>query len=82
MELKLGPKDANQANQHNEHYTSLRAQANAEGDRMAKSFEQSHEAYARGDGARAKELSNQGKEHQRQMNDLNKQASDWIFIGA
>jgi len=46
---------------------------------MAKSFQESHEAYARGDGAAAKELSNKGKEHQRKMEQLNKQASDWIF---
>lgn len=48
---------------------------------MAKSFQESHEAYARGDGAAAKELSNKGKEHQRKMEQLNKQASDWIFVG-
>lgn len=48
---------------------------------MAQCFQQSHEAYARRDGALAKVLSNQGKEHQRKMADLNKQASDWIFTG-
>jgi len=47
---------------------------------MAQFFQQSHEAYARRDGALAKDLSNQGKEHQRKMEELNKQASDWIFI--
>lgn len=46
---------------------------------MAKCFEQSHEAHSRGDGATAKQLSNQGKEHQHKMESLNKQASDWIF---
>ena len=49
---------------------------------MAKCFQESHEAYARGDGARAKELSNQGKDHQRKMGDLNKEASDFIFVGS
>ena len=49
---------------------------------MAQCFHQSHEAYARRDGALAKDLSNQGKEHQRKMVEFNKQASDWIFIGA
>jgi hypothetical protein len=49
---------------------------------MAQCFQQSHEAYARRDGALAKDLSNQGKEHQRKMEEFNKQASDWIFIGA
>lgn len=47
---------------------------------MARAFQESHEAYARGDGAGAKELSNQGKDHQRKMEQLNKQASDWIFV--
>ncbi|KAF8161050.1 hypothetical protein B0H34DRAFT_795892 [Crassisporium funariophilum] len=72
--------DLNQINQSNDHYVGLRARANEHGDQMAKCFEQSHEAFARKDGALAKELSNQGKEHQRKMGDLNKQASDWIFI--
>jgi uncharacterized protein HemX len=49
---------------------------------MAQCFQQSHEAYARRDGALAKDLSSQGKEHQRKMEEFNKQASDWIFIGA
>lgn len=49
---------------------------------MAKCFQESHEAYARGDGALAKELSNQGKEHQKQMERLNQSASDFIFIGS
>ncbi|PPR07409.1 hypothetical protein CVT26_013725 [Gymnopilus dilepis] len=62
-----------------EDYASLRAQANEHGSQMAKCFQQSHEAYARGDGALAKDLSNQGKEHQRRMQELNKQASDYIF---
>jgi len=72
--------DLNQLNQSNEYYTGLRARANEEGDVMAKCFEQSHQAYSRGDGAEAKALSNRGKEHQRKMEDLNKQAADWIFI--
>ncbi|KAF9566814.1 DUF1771-domain-containing protein [Agrocybe pediades] len=65
--------------QDNEYYVSLRAQANEHGDEMARCFQRSHEAYAKGDGALAKELSNQGKEHQRKMEQLNKQASDYIF---
>ncbi|KAF8906578.1 hypothetical protein CPB84DRAFT_1726269 [Gymnopilus junonius] len=63
----------------NEYYASLRAQANEHGDQMSKCFQQSHDAYARGDGALAKDLSNQGKDHQREMDQLNKQASDYIF---
>ena len=48
-------------NQSNEQYKALRARANEEGDAMAKAFEESHQAYAGGDGALAKELSNKGK---------------------
>ncbi|KAG6813326.1 hypothetical protein H0H92_012139 [Tricholoma furcatifolium] len=72
--------DSNQINQSNDYYVNLRARANEEGDAMASCFEQSHQAYTRGDGAQAKSLSNRGKEHQRQMELLNKQAADWIFI--
>jgi hypothetical protein len=60
----------------------LRKRANEEGDAMAKCFQESHEAYENHDGAKAKELSNRGKEHQANMERLNKEASDWIFIGA
>ena len=40
---------------------------------------QSHQAYSDGDGARAKQLSNEGKEHDRKMDDYNRQASEYIF---
>lgn len=74
-------KDQNQINQHDEHYMSLRAKANEQGDLMARCFQQSHEAYGRGDGARAKELSEKGKQHERTMESLNAEASAWIFRG-
>jgi hypothetical protein len=48
---------------------------------MAKSFSQSHDAYNRGDHAAAKGFSNAGKAHQRKMEQVNKEASDWIFRG-
>lgn len=35
-----------------------------------------------GDGARAKQLSEQGKQHQANQQRLDGQASDWIFRGA
>ncbi|KAG2148594.1 hypothetical protein BD769DRAFT_1345237, partial [Suillus cothurnatus] len=73
--------DQNQGNQQNEHYTSLRAKANQEGDAMAKCFQQSHEAYSRREGALAKELSEKGKKHERTMEALNAEASAWIFRG-
>ena len=49
---------------------------------MAKAFEESHQAYASGDGALAKELSNKGKQHKAEMERLNRAASEWIFVGA
>jgi hypothetical protein len=60
---------------------SLRARANDEGDLMAKCFEQSHQAHSGHDDSQARMLSDQGHEHQKKMEDLNKEASDWIFIG-
>lgn len=48
---------------------------------MARAFEESHAAYARKDGAAAKELSNEGKAHQKEMDRLNAEASEWIFRG-
>ncbi len=68
-------------NQQNPHYTSLRARANSAGDKMAKCFEQSREAYSRRDGALAKQLSEEGKKHKAEMERLNKEASGWIFAG-
>ena len=60
---------------------SLRERANREGDAMARAFEQSHAAYARKDGVAAKEFSNEGKAHRREMERLNAEASAWIFRG-
>ncbi|KAN0091190.1 DUF1771 domain containing protein [Tylopilus felleus] len=71
--------DRNQINQHDEHYIALRAKANEQGDLMAQCFQQSHEAYNQGDGARAKALSGQGKQHEQTMESLNAEASAWIF---
>ncbi|KAF4599559.1 hypothetical protein EYR40_006653 [Pleurotus pulmonarius] len=71
--------DQNQINQQNDFYLSLRAQANEEGDRMARCFEESQQAYTSGSKARAKELSNEGKNHKAVMEELNRQASEWIF---
>jgi len=48
---------------------------------MARCFEESHLLYSRGDKAGAKNLSNEGKQHQQKMESLNKEASDWIFLG-
>lgn len=48
---------------------------------MVSCFERSHAAYEARDGALAKELSNEGKAHQHEMERLNAEASEWIFIG-
>lgn len=48
---------------------------------MARCFSESQKAYAEGDGARAKQLSEEGKKYKGQMEKLNKEASDWIFTG-
>ncbi|KAG8897547.1 hypothetical protein FRB99_008096 [Tulasnella sp. 403] len=71
--------DDNAINQENPHYKSLRARARQAGDAMARSFRESQDAYHTGNKARAKELSNQGKQQQAEMERLNKEASEWIF---
>ena len=71
--------DLNQINQDDPHYVSLRSRANGEGDKMANCFEESRRAYGAGDGARAKVLSNEGKEHKAKMEELHAEASAWIY---
>ncbi|KAG8885711.1 hypothetical protein FRB98_001664 [Tulasnella sp. 332] len=71
--------DDNAVNSENPAYVALRALANFEGDEMARCFRESKVAYASGDGAQAKDLSNQGKRHKEEMERLNNQASQWIF---
>ncbi|KAG8808859.1 hypothetical protein FRC17_003740 [Serendipita sp. 399] len=71
--------DENQANQHDPHYLDLRKRANQAGDSMGRCFEESKRAYESGDGAKAKQLSEEGKKHKAEMEHLNKEASDWIF---
>jgi len=46
---------------------------------MARCFEDSKRAYTAGDGARAKTLSNEGKEHKSNMERSNAEASAWIY---
>ncbi|KAK0215944.1 hypothetical protein EDD85DRAFT_996096 [Armillaria nabsnona] len=61
------------------YYVDLRARANKEGDEMARCFSERHEAYSRGDRAAAKNLSKQGKNHKQKMEQLNKEASKWVY---
>ncbi|WWC90957.1 uncharacterized protein L201_005895 [Kwoniella dendrophila CBS 6074] len=68
-----------QINATNQRYTSLRHQARKEGDEAHRCFAESQQAYQSGDGARAHELSQQGKSHQRKQDELDDEASSWIF---
>ncbi|EPS25216.1 hypothetical protein POX_c03618 [Penicillium oxalicum] len=60
-------------------YDRLRDLARQEASKRGDCFQRSKEAYNNGDGARAKELSEQGKAHGRKMEEYNKQASEFIF---
>ncbi|KAK4106115.1 DUF1771-domain-containing protein [Parathielavia hyrcaniae] len=60
-------------------YDRLRDLARAEADKKKSCFDRAHEAYERGDGAQAKELSDEGKRHQKKQAGYNKQASELIF---
>ncbi|KAF4466086.1 nuclear WD PRL1 [Fusarium albosuccineum] len=60
-------------------YDRLRDLARAEAEKRNDCFARSRQAYEGGDGAAAKELSNEGKAHAARMDDYNQQASDFIF---
>ncbi|KAL1953444.1 hypothetical protein VTO42DRAFT_2822 [Malbranchea cinnamomea] len=60
-------------------YDRLRAAAQRQAELRGSCFERSRAAYQSGDGALAKELSEQGKAHGRKMEEYNKQASELIF---
>ncbi|KAH8698483.1 Smr domain protein [Talaromyces proteolyticus] len=68
-----------QSSQSEEEYDRLRGLARQEADKRNHCFETSKQAYENGDGARAKQLSEEGKAHGRKMNEYNKQASEFIF---
>lgn len=46
---------------------------------MGRCFDMAHQAHGNGDGKRAKELSEEGHQHQREMERLNREASEWIY---
>ncbi|KAL4879409.1 hypothetical protein BJY04DRAFT_193921 [Aspergillus karnatakaensis] len=77
----MGPRAFNhsQSNDAEAEYDRLRDLARQEASKRGSCFERSQEAYTSGDGARAKELSEQGKAHGRKMEEYNKQASEFIF---
>ncbi|ORZ01534.1 hypothetical protein BCR43DRAFT_487086 [Syncephalastrum racemosum] len=60
-------------------YTRLRALAHEEAEKRNACYERSQAAYHSGDGAGAKELSNQGHRHDEAMRKYNKQAADMVY---
>ncbi|KAL4743331.1 hypothetical protein BDV11DRAFT_122865 [Aspergillus similis] len=77
----MGPRAFNhsQSNDAEAEYDRLRDLARQEASKRNSCFQRSQEAYASGDGAAAKELSEQGKAHGRKMEEYNRQASEFIF---
>ncbi|ETN43668.1 uncharacterized protein HMPREF1541_02827 [Cyphellophora europaea CBS 101466] len=73
------PFNHDQSRDAEQEYDRLRDLARQEARKRGDCFERSKEAYNRGDGAAAKQLSNQGKAHGEKMAQYNKQASDFIF---
>jgi len=60
-------------------YDRLRDLARTEAGKRSSCFDKAHQAYERGDGAAAHQLSEEGKAHAAKMDQYNKQASDYIF---
>lgn len=60
-------------------YDRLRDLARQEAGKRSSCFDKAHQAYERGDGAAAHQLSEEGKAHAAKMDQFNKQASDFIF---
>lgn len=60
-------------------YDRLRDLARQEARKRSSCFDKAHQAYERGDGAGAHQLSEEGKQHAAKMDQYNKQASDYIF---
>ncbi|KAE8147719.1 DUF1771-domain-containing protein [Aspergillus avenaceus] len=77
----MGPRAFNheQSGDAEAEYDRLRDLARQEAQKRGSCFQRSQEAYSDGDGAMAKELSEQGKAHGRKMEEYNKQASEFIF---
>ncbi|KAJ5561669.1 hypothetical protein N7535_003869 [Penicillium sp. DV-2018c] len=77
----MGPRAFNHENSSDAEaeYDRLRGLARQEADKRGQCFSRSKEAYASGDGAGAKQLSEEGKAHGRKMEEYNRQASEFIF---
>jgi DNA-nicking Smr family endonuclease len=60
-------------------YDRLRDLARQEAGKRGACFDKAHQAYESGDGARAHQLSEEGKQHAAKMEQYNRQARDYIF---
>jgi DNA-nicking Smr family endonuclease len=60
-------------------YDRLRDLARQEAAKRGSCFDKAHQAYESGDGARAHQLSEEGKQHAAKMEQYNRQARDYIF---
>ncbi|OAD74175.1 hypothetical protein PHYBLDRAFT_13635, partial [Phycomyces blakesleeanus NRRL 1555(-)] len=60
-------------------YTRLREMAHQEAEKRNDCYARSKVAYQNGDGGLAKQLSNQGHQHDNTMNRYNNQAADYIY---
>ncbi|KAK9858322.1 Smr protein/MutS2 C-terminal [Penicillium brevicompactum] len=77
----MGPRAFNHDNSSDAEaeYDRLRDLARQEASKRGQCFGRSKDAYSNGDGAGAKQLSEEGKAHGRKMEEYNKQASEFIF---
>jgi len=81
MEMfSLGSRSLNHSSADTEaEYDRLRDLARQEAAKRSSCFDRAHQAYESGDGARAHELSEEGKQHAAKMEQYNRQARDFIF---
>ncbi|PMD34847.1 Smr domain protein [Hyaloscypha variabilis F] len=73
------PFNHSQSSEAEAEYDRLRDLARQEAGKRSACFDKAHQAYERGDGAAAHQLSEEGKQHAAKMDQYNKQASDYIF---
>ncbi|PVI04706.1 DUF1771-domain-containing protein [Periconia macrospinosa] len=78
--MHLGSRSLNHSSSDTEaEYDRLRDLARQEAAKRSSCFDRAHQAYESGDGARAKQLSEEGKQHAAKMDQYNQQARDFIF---
>lgn len=78
-QIDLPPALNHSSNDTEAEYDRLRDLARQEAAKRSSCFDRAHQAYEAGDGARAHELSEEGKRHAAQMDAYNRQARDFIF---